>query len=334
LKSLRAFWALIASAVLLQGCVHGMRRAPGDPGNAAVESQPAASSAVECTIEEFARFEFSHRGEAKPVYQYGAGPGVLILHEIDGLTPETLCLAKSIAAQGYSVFVPLFFGKPGQKAGGPLIRTLRRTSVCLGHDFCCFCKDRSSPVVGWLSALLPEIGRRTSSHGIGVIGMCLTGTVPVALMGDPIVKVAVLSQPSLPLPWTAGLKPALGLSGPEIKRAQDRAPEVEMIGFRFAGDTISPPEKFEALEGLFGKQINLKTFPAGAHGHSHAVLTVSFQPRALAFVLDALQRGLKTRRSPEGSAVQTKLAPTASAPSSSPRHSSAGSLRRSSPPGV
>ncbi len=218
MRPLRAFWVLIGAAVLLQGCVHGMK-VPGDPGHVGVEGKHAGSS-VECaSIKGFTRFEFSHGGETKPVYQYGTGPGVLILHEIDGLTPETLCLAKSIGAKGYSVFLPLFFGEPGQRAGGSLTRTLKRAAVCMGHDFCCFCKDRSSPVVGWLSALLPEIGKRASGKGIGVIGMCMTGSFPIALMSNPLVKVAVLSQPSLPLAWTAGLKPALGLSEQEIKRA-------------------------------------------------------------------------------------------------------------------
>jgi dienelactone hydrolase len=288
----RRLLALGGSAVFLLGCVHGVKAGTVHHGSPVEERMQAPSECA--TIEQFTRFEFSRGREAKPVYQYGTGPGVLILHEIDGLTPETLCLAKSIGDKGYSVFLPAFFGEAGQEPGGALVRTLRRVSICAGHDFCCFCKEQSSPVVGWLRELLPEIGKRAAGKGIGVIGMCLTGSFPIALMDDPAVKVVVMSQPSLPLAWTASLKPALGLSEPEIRNAKRRSMEVEMLAFRFADDSISPPEKLETLKELFGDRIAPETFPQGtAQKHSHAVLTASFVPEALELVLKALRRGLR-----------------------------------------
>src|SRR3954471_2408783 len=42
-------------------------------------------------------------------------PAVLLLHEIGGATPETLELGERLRAEGYTVYVPVLFGKVGER---------------------------------------------------------------------------------------------------------------------------------------------------------------------------------------------------------------------------
>jgi Dienelactone hydrolase family len=44
----------------------------------------------------------------------GSGPAVFVLHEIPGLYRADIDLARRIEKQGFTVFVPLFFGRPGE----------------------------------------------------------------------------------------------------------------------------------------------------------------------------------------------------------------------------
>lgn len=286
---------LVSLSLLFSSCVHPgmMIHSHGPSSGGPHQAMPKESP--ESLIEEFSCFPEPCRGKAGDVYQFGAGPGVLLLHEVNGLTPETLTLAKKIGKKGYTVFVPLLFGKPGQKGWGALSIPL----VCGRRDIFCRSKDRTSPIVDRIRALLPEVKARSTGrstgNGIAIIGMCLTGSFPLVLMEDPAVKVVVLSQPSLPLPLTDALKPALGLDPEQIKVAQERSAGVRMLGFRFQDDRISPKEKFETLRELFGDRIQLTCFAPGERNNPHAVLTTWFVPEAYDQVIGALDAELKPR---------------------------------------
>jgi len=41
-------------------------------------------------------FEFEHDGITHPVYRDGSGPGVLVMHEMPGMTPKCLELADRL----------------------------------------------------------------------------------------------------------------------------------------------------------------------------------------------------------------------------------------------
>ncbi len=225
-------------------------------------------------------------------YKHGNGPGVLILHEVYGLTHETLQLAKDIGDQGYSVFVPLLFGKPEKKGGGML-------SVCRSEDFYCLPKHRSSPIVTWLRGLLPEVKERSGSQGVAVIGMCLTGSFPIAFLDDPDVKVIVLSQPSLPLSLTPAHKRAFGLNPGVIDAAVKRMKEspVRILAFRYEHDKISPAARLKAVKDVFGVEgIEYpESLYKGKEEHPHALLTNSRLEEAFQEVVKALDEELKPR---------------------------------------
>jgi dienelactone hydrolase len=53
-------------------------------------------------------------GTTRDVYRRGAGPGVIVMHEIPGITPTVARFARIVADAGFSVLVPNMFGTPGR----------------------------------------------------------------------------------------------------------------------------------------------------------------------------------------------------------------------------
>src|SRR5262249_39042592 len=94
---------------------------------------------------------FSHGGHTHEVYLAGAGPAVIVVHEIPGLHPGVTAFGQRIADAGYRVYLPSLFGRPGVPFGArETIRSLLR--VCVSREFVLLA-DRTSPVVTWLRAL-------------------------------------------------------------------------------------------------------------------------------------------------------------------------------------
>ena len=61
-----------------------------------------------------------------PTYRRGTGPGVIVIHEIPGLTPEVIGFGEEVVAAGYTVVMPHLFGTPeAPMAAGSLVRSLR-----------------------------------------------------------------------------------------------------------------------------------------------------------------------------------------------------------------
>ena len=238
---------------------------------------------------------FTFAGETKTIYRRGTGPGVIVLHEVYGITPETLCLAERIADQGYTVFLPHLFGDPGQRAG-----KLDLARMCLGRDFNCLAGS-TSRVTGWLRGLVAKADDETGNRGVAVIGMCLTGSFPLTLLEAPEVKLAVIAQPSLPFSLLPGSRASLGLSEGDLTRAQQaarshpaRSRPVRLLALRFYGDKISSEKKIATLAHTFGDRIEIEQLaPPDSDPDAHATLTYSFEPEAFRLVLEALRQELK-----------------------------------------
>ena len=58
---------------------------------------------------------FTHAGATFPVYRTGAGPGVVIIHEIPGITPQVARFARRVADAGFTVVLPELFGTAGRR---------------------------------------------------------------------------------------------------------------------------------------------------------------------------------------------------------------------------
>ena len=65
-------------------------------------------------LEGFTESEFQFEGVARPVHRRGTGPGVLVMHEMPGITPQVLAFATRLADAGFTVAMPVLFGEPGR----------------------------------------------------------------------------------------------------------------------------------------------------------------------------------------------------------------------------
>lgn len=57
-------------------------------------------------LENFEQFHFDVNGTSRPIYRRGAGPAVILVHELPGITPEAIALARRLASAGFTVFMP------------------------------------------------------------------------------------------------------------------------------------------------------------------------------------------------------------------------------------
>lgn len=104
-------------------------------------------------MHDFTKYDFLAAGLAsRPVYRKGQGPAIVIMHELPGMVSECIDLARRIADAGFTVFLPLLFGKPDQeyswlKTGGYSAR------LCVSREFRLFATNQSSPITNWLREL-------------------------------------------------------------------------------------------------------------------------------------------------------------------------------------
>lgn len=204
-------------------------------------------------MHDFSTFQFSVDGTTpRLVYRKGEGSAILLMHELSGMIPECVDLARRIADAGFTVYLPLLFGQPDQPVSFPKMLAYT-VQLCISQEFYCFAKHRSSPVTNWLRALCRKAHQDCGGEGVGVIGMCLTGGFVLSLMADDSVIAPVISQPALPFGITASHKAALGISSKDLESAKSRAKKgIPLLTLRFSEDTISPPEKFQTLRQEFG----------------------------------------------------------------------------------
>jgi dienelactone hydrolase len=54
--------------------------------------------------------EFTADGTSRPIYRRGTGPGVIVIHELPGITPEVITFAEEVVDAGFTVVMPNLFG--------------------------------------------------------------------------------------------------------------------------------------------------------------------------------------------------------------------------------
>ena len=173
-------------------------------------------------LEGFEATEFSHDGAARTVYRRGSGPGVVVMHEIPGITPEVARFARIVADDGFTVYLPHLFGTPNKPLSvGYMLGQMAR--ACIAREFSVLARGESSPITDWLRALCRRAHAECGGPGVGAIGMCLTGNFALSLMVDEAVMAPVLSQPSLPFPLSKSHKRALHLSDADLEVVKKRA---------------------------------------------------------------------------------------------------------------
>ncbi len=230
-------------------------------------------------LDGFECYEFSHAGYTYPVLRAGSGPGVVIIHEVPGITPEVSRFAQRVADAGFTVFLPSLFGTPGRRFSGAYAGS-RILRACIRREFAVFEANGSSPVVDFLRGLCRAAQEQTGGP-VGALGMCLTGNFALALAADASVDAPVLSQPSLPFPVNARLRRALHLDPADLAEVRRRAREEDLrvLGLRFSADPACPAARFERLREELGDQfegVEIDSSRGNPHGNAitaHSVLT-------------------------------------------------------------
>lgn len=247
-------------------------------------------------LEKYEATSFTHEGETKPVYVRGSGPAVIVIHEVPGITPEVIRFADWVVDAGFRVYMPLLLGK----AGKPITPAYALSSIvklCIRREFHVLASDRSSPVTIWLRALARMAHGEAGGKGVGAVGMCFSGNFALSMMMEPAMMAPVLSQPSMPLPLGAKRKAALHVSPEELAHVKDRCARGDkVLGLRFKGDVMCPPEKFETLRRELGdgfEGIELEDSAANPDSPApkpHSVLTVDLIERDGEPTMEAAKR--------------------------------------------
>lgn len=235
-------------------------------------------------LDNYEQFTFSHGDWERTVFRRGAGPAVIIMHEMPGLHPLVVRFADRVVDAGMSVYLPSLFGKPGKEVSGGYLATEMIKTLCIRREFTAWATDRSSPIVEWLRALSRQAHQDCGGRGVGAVGMCFTGGFALAMMTDPSVVAPVLSQPSMPLaagPGGAKRRSAIDASPEEIATVRQRleTEDLKLLGLRFKSDKLVPAERFACLKATFGDRfeaIELEDEDAlqGTGMDPHSVLTL------------------------------------------------------------
>ena len=215
-----------------------------------------------------------------PTYRKGSGPGVILIHEIPGITPEVIGFAEELVAAGYTVVMPHLFGRPevGMSVGSTL-GALRQ--LCVSAEFTKLATGVTSPVAGWLRSLARELHAELGGPGVGALGMCFTGGFALAMMVDPSVAAPVVAQPSIPFAIGKRRAADLNLSPGDLDAVRRRAAGgCEVLGLRFRDDSATGT-RFETLT----REIGDRFLRVELDGKGHSTLTAHRREEAVDRVL-------------------------------------------------
>lgn len=209
-------------------------------------------------LTDFAAAELTFEGKSRRVWASGTGPGVIVMHEMPGISPHVLRFARWMRDAGFAVWLPSLFGTDGAtgtaEEGAAIFQR-----VCASAEFRALGAGVSSPVTRWLMALAKHVHRTHGGAGVGAIGMCFTGNFALTMMLEPGVIAAVLCQPSLPLDVPDGLEISQG----ELVTIRQRLEREErkVLGYRFAGDAFCRAERFAAYRRALGDRFTARVLP-------------------------------------------------------------------------
>ncbi|MCP3984615.1 MAG: dienelactone hydrolase [bacterium] len=237
-------------------------------------------------LEGFETREVTIEGATRKVHRCGEGPGVLVMHEIPGITPEVARFARIVADAGFTVEMPELFGVLGKPVSGGYVMG-QMLQACIRQEFHVLSAHGTSPITDWLRALARALHEELGGKGIGAIGMCLTGNFALALMMEPALMAPVLSQPSLPFGIGKKRRAALHVTPEQLSCLKNRTAEgAGVLGLRFTHDPLCPPERFETLRRELGdgfEGIEIDSGPGNPHGLSrtaHSVVALEFVDEA------------------------------------------------------
>ncbi|MEM0970925.1 MAG: hypothetical protein AAGJ31_16345, partial [Verrucomicrobiota bacterium] len=190
------------------------------------------------------------------------GPPVLLLHPVNGLHPDFLRFALLVERWGYRVYLPSLYGESVGRVPvfGANEQAKAITEVLRSPMWHPFSKESIGPIVDDIAVMSRWVSAREGGEKIAVVGNSFTGTIPLAVLDEPSVRLAVLGQPSTPvmrmwqiffhIPQREATARSLGVSEGKwrsVTQALEQDPRKRIIGFHYWGDPVAPILRFDAL---------------------------------------------------------------------------------------
>lgn len=209
-------------------------------------------------LEDFAHRAVTLDDVTKTVHVAGAGPAVIVMPEMPGISPHVARFSRWVRDAGFTVYMPSLFGRDGAvptaDEGAEIFRR-----ACVSAEFRALSANASSPVTVWLRALARLAHGECGGPGVGAIGMCFTGNFALTMMLDPVMLAPVLAQPTLPLGDPGGLE----IAPDELRavRARLDREDLTVLAYRFAGDTFCTAQRFAAYAEALGSRFVARVLP-------------------------------------------------------------------------
>ncbi|EWT01569.1 dienelactone hydrolase [Intrasporangium oryzae NRRL B-24470] len=229
-------------------------------------------------------------GLTYPTYRRGSGPGVVVMHESPGLTPEVIAFGDELVGHGFTVVMPHLFGSshapPRTWEGARVIPRL-----CVTREFTMLGTGRTAPLAEWLRSLARELHAHVGGPGVGAVGMCVTGGFALAMMLDPVVIAPVVAQPAAPIPLGPRRAADVNLTPDDLAVVARRAREgCPVLGVRYRHDWVTGT-RFDTLSKALGDAF----IRVELEGHGHSTLTDHRHPDAVERVVGFLTERLAAR---------------------------------------
>jgi dienelactone hydrolase len=215
-------------------------------------------------LEDFELREVTLDGVTKVVQVTGAGPAVIVMTEMPGISPHVARFSRWVRDAGFTVYMPSLFGRDGAvptvEEGAAVYQR-----ACVSAEFRAFAGAGSSPVTLWLRALAKLAHEECGGPGVGAIGMCFTGNFALTMMLESAVLAPVLAQPSLPLDDPAGT----GIADDEFLAVRQRLErdDLTVMAYRFEGDRYCRAQRFAAFAEALGDRFIARVLPDSAANH-------------------------------------------------------------------
>jgi dienelactone hydrolase len=212
-------------------------------------------------LDDFERRTIAVDGVTKQVHVAGAGPAVIVMAEMPGISPHVARFARWVRDAGFTVYMPSLFGRDGAVPDvDEGVQVFQR--ACVSAEFRALTANVSSPVTQWLRALARLAHGQCGGPGVGAIGMCFTGNFALSMMLEPAMLAPVLSQPSLPLNDPSGIE----IAPDELKEVRERLEreDLTVLAYRFKGDQFCTAQRFAAYAQGLGDRFVGRVLPDSA----------------------------------------------------------------------